>query len=118
LYEGVFGAGTAYRQAGIEAMMFRVTATATSRTAAAGGAADGAGLAAQPSGSRRAYFNGWVDQTPVFTAEVLMVGQRIQGPALIDSVATTTVIHPAQSALVDHSGNLRILFGGQSTGGR
>jgi N-methylhydantoinase A len=53
--------------------------------------------------SRRAYFEGWVD-CPVYAREKLGHGNRLAGPAIIEQVDSTIVIHPGESASVDRFG--------------
>jgi N-methylhydantoinase A len=57
--------------------------------------------------SRRAYFDGWMD-CPVYAREKLQNGNRIAGPAIIEQVDSTTVIHPGQNSHVDPFGNIVI----------
>jgi N-methylhydantoinase A len=56
---------------------------------------------------RRAYFDGWID-CAVYDRERLGNGNRIAGPAIIEQVDSTIVIHPRQSAIVDDYGNVII----------
>jgi N-methylhydantoinase A len=58
-------------------------------------------------GSRRAYFDGWID-CPVYAREELGHGNRLAGPTIIEQVDSTIVIHPGQSATVDRFGNVVI----------
>ena len=60
-------------------------------------AADRAG----PRASRPVYFSGtWVD-TPVYHRTGLCPGQRIDGPAVLEQLDSTTLIWPGQHAVVD-----------------
>ncbi len=54
--------------------------------------------------------NGLVD-TPIFSRERLLAGNRISGPAVVEQVDTTTVIPPGAHAQVDRFGNLLIEIG-------
>jgi len=56
---------------------------------------------------RRAYFDGWHD-TPVYDREKLGSGNRLRGPAIIEQMDSTTVVHPGQSAHIDRFGNIII----------
>ncbi len=58
-------------------------------------------------GRRRAYFEGWVD-CPLYARERLACGNRLRGPAIIEQVDSTIVIHPGQEAHVDRFGNVII----------
>jgi N-methylhydantoinase A len=64
-------------------------------------------------GSRKAFFQdvGFAD-TPTFARTALMAGNRIQGPALIEEHASTTVVLPSDSVEVDAIGNLIITISG------
>jgi N-methylhydantoinase A len=65
------------------------------------------GTLARPQGFRRVYFkgSGFVD-TPIFRRSELAAGHRIDGPALIEQLDTSTLIFPEQRADVDRFGNL------------
>jgi N-methylhydantoinase A len=65
-------------------------------------------------GTRKAYFEaaGGFVITPTFVRAVLLAGNRIAGPALIEEHASTTVVHPGDSAEVDAIGNLVIAISG------
>ena len=60
-------------------------------------------------GSRPVYFasTGFVD-TPTFDRALLKAGNRIEGPALIEEHASTTVVHPGDVLEVDAFGDLII----------
>ena len=49
--------------------------------------------------------------TPVFRRPVLRSGNRVNGPALIEEHASTTVVHPGDVMTVDGFGNLQIQIG-------
>ena len=69
---------------------------------------------AAKTGSRKAYFaaaGGFVD-TPTFARSALLAGNRIEGPALIEEHASTTVALPNDSVEVDAVGNLIIAVSG------
>lgn len=74
------------------------------------------GTATPDAGAVRAtkpvYFrsSGWAD-TPVYTRELLLAGNAIDGPALIEEHASTTVVQPGDSLRVDELGNLQINIG-------
>jgi N-methylhydantoinase A/oxoprolinase/acetone carboxylase beta subunit len=63
---------------------------------------------------RKAYFDGWHD-TPIYDRAKLVSGNRLRGPAIIEQMDSTTVVHPGQEASVDRFGNLIIEING---GGR
>jgi N-methylhydantoinase A len=45
-------------------------------------------------------------EAPVYRREALLAGHRVQGPAIIDQLDTTSLVFPDQSAEVDRYGNL------------
>ncbi len=59
---------------------------------------------------RRAYFDGWLD-CPLYARERLSHGHRLRGPAIIEQVDSTIVLHPRQEAHVDRFGNVIIEVG-------
>jgi N-methylhydantoinase A len=65
-------------------------------------------------GSRRAYFQsaGGFVETATFARHKLLAGNRIEGPALIEEHASTTVALPGDSVEVDAIGNLVIGISG------
>jgi N-methylhydantoinase A len=70
-------------------------------------AVDSPSAAAAP-GRRRAWFeDGWHD-TPVYRREHVQVGSRLDGPAILEQLDTTTVIEPGDRLIVDALGNLEI----------
>lgn len=60
--------------------------------------------------SRPVYFQrtGWVKRCKVYLREHLCAGNRIEGPALIEEHASTTVVQPGDHLKVDPFGNLVI----------
>jgi N-methylhydantoinase A len=59
---------------------------------------------------RTVYFRDRFHVTPVYTAERLRPGNVVAGPALIEDLATTTVVHPGQRIEVDCYRNLLLNF--------
>ena len=49
--------------------------------------------------------------TPVYKRDLLKSGNQIQGPALIEEHASTTVVQPGDTVQVDQFGNLQISIG-------
>ncbi|HEX6770104.1 MAG TPA: hypothetical protein VF208_12190, partial [Candidatus Binatia bacterium] len=56
---------------------------------------------------RPAYFDGWHD-TPVYDRDKLHSGNQLSGPAIIEQMDSTTVVHPGQTAHIDRFGNIII----------
>lgn len=53
---------------------------------------------------------GWAD-TPVYKRDLLLAGNLVTGPALVEEHASTTVIQPGDALRVDELGNLQISIG-------
>ena len=73
-----------------------------------------AGAAAPPEaafrGTRAVYFAevGHAVDTPSYDRVLLVAGNRVAGPALIEEYASTTVVHPGDVVMVDAFGDLVI----------
>jgi len=64
-----------------------------------------------PFATREVWFSGrWID-TPIVARDALAPGDTIAGPAIVEQLDTTTVIEPADAALVDDAGNLIVMLG-------
>jgi N-methylhydantoinase A len=50
-------------------------------------------------------------KTPVYDGERLALGNRIAGPAIVETADTTVVVHPGRRLRVDALGNFEITFG-------
>ncbi|WP_116452185.1 hydantoinase/oxoprolinase family protein [Blastococcus litoris] len=57
------------------------------------------------SGSRRVFFDDWVD-TPTYNRPDLAPGDVVSGPAIIEEFGSTVPVHPGFAATVDAYGNL------------
>jgi N-methylhydantoinase A len=64
------------------------------------------------SGKRPVYYGGRFHATPTYRRDALAAGNRIQGPALIEEYASTTVLMPGDVLEVDQFGNLAIAVAG------
>jgi len=110
-YEQIYGRGTAYRKAGIEVSNFVLTAaTKTYKPKLKEMEPGGKSPEAARAGERQVYFDSFVS-TPVFRVELLRSGNGIAGPAIIESAATTLLLHPGQTASVDSYLNLLLEIG-------
>jgi N-methylhydantoinase A len=69
---------------------------------------------AEPKEQRPVYFDetGGFVEAAVYDRDALGVGARFGGPAIVEQLDTTTVVHPGQRAEVDELGNLLISVGG------
>lgn len=54
-------------------------------------------------------------KTPVYKRPLLRSGNLIEGPALIEEHASTTVLQPGDTLKVDGLGNLQISIGSDRT---
>jgi N-methylhydantoinase A len=61
--------------------------------------------AAEPAGTRPVWFGGWVE-TPVYWRDHLPLNLRLQGPAIIEQMDTTSIIEPGCTVTSDPDGNL------------
>ena len=62
--------------------------------------------------TKEVFFRGYgFVATPVFRRPLLQSGNRLNGPALIEEHASTTVVHPGDALTVDGFGNLQIQIG-------
>jgi len=68
--------------------------------------------AAAMSGKRPVFFGTGFVPTPTLRRAALLAGNRINGPALIEEHASTTVLMPGDACEVDAYGNLAIAVGG------
>ena len=78
-------------------------------------AGDATPVAAASTGARPVYFReagGFVD-TRTFARAALLAGNRIDGPALVEEHASTTVLGPDDALEVDALGNLVIAVAGR-----
>jgi N-methylhydantoinase A len=63
---------------------------------------------------RPVFFNetGAYEDTAIYERASLSPGATLSGPAVVEQIDTTTLIHPGQRARVDEFGNLLISIGG------
>ena len=62
-------------------------------------------------GVRKAFFRGRYVATPVYAGPLLVPGQAIPGPAIVEEPFTTIVVYPGQRATIDPWGNYSITMG-------
>jgi N-methylhydantoinase A len=110
LYEAKYGPGTAYRQAGVEAMTFAVEAIAglpvpePEPLPPEGGDASHARKGERPVHVPGAGF----EPVAVYDAERLRPGNELEGPAVVEAEDTTILVHPGQRLWLDGMLDLRI----------
>ncbi|MFL5796469.1 MAG: hydantoinase/oxoprolinase family protein [Actinomycetota bacterium] len=115
MYEAKFGRGTAYRKAGVWAETFAVEGSARLPFSIPEPLALGDEDPAAAQKGRRLLYDpelGGFEPTPVFDAERLLPGHRLEGPALIDAEDTTVLVGSGDRMWVDEFGNLRMELGG------
>ena len=105
--------GTSAPQERAEIVSLRATVTGVMRKPPQEKIAAGAAAppAAAHTGKRPVWFGDDFIDTPTFGRAHLLAGNRIDGPALIEEHASTTVILPGAMAQVDEFGNLVIAVG-------
>ena len=111
LYEQTYGAGSGYRDAGKEIMVFRVIAV---------GGIEKPNIRSYPiknepadkslKGKREIYFDEYARfvSTNIYDFSRMTPGTEISGPAIIETPITTIVINPNDSATIDEFLNVRI----------
>jgi N-methylhydantoinase A len=108
-YEELYGAGAAYRQAGIDIGAIRVDAIGPVAKPELAKPADGMqDQRPKAKGSRLAFFEGDWRTTPVYEYDFLPVGSRLEGPTIVESPFTTIVLPPGSRMEVDQYRNLAI----------
>jgi N-methylhydantoinase A len=111
LYEAKFGAGTAYRKAGVEAMTFTVEAAAALPTPALDWLdADATDPADALLGSRPIHLGDGsaAEDVPVYAAERLRPGHAVDGPLLVEAEDTNVLVRRGHRLWVDGLLNMRI----------
>jgi N-methylhydantoinase A len=110
LYEAKFGAGTAYRQAGVEAVTFIVEATARLPVPTAESLpSEGSDPSHALKGDRPVYFAGaGFEPVTLYNAEQLRPGNELAGPAVVEAEDTTVLVAARQRLWLDGLLNLRI----------
>jgi N-methylhydantoinase A len=105
--------GTSAPQERAEIVSLRATVTGVMRKPPHEKIASGdiAPPAAAHTGKREVFFDGTYVATPTLSRAHLLAGNRIEGPALIEEHASTTVVLPGAVAEVDAFGNLVIAVG-------
>ncbi len=113
-YEKLYGRGSALAGAQLEIVVARLRARAlTPRPKLVSSKRN---TKAVPAGARRnprsIYWPdlGKLRRTPVLDGEKLAIGNRIKGPAIVETADTTVVVHPGRTLRLDRLGNFEITF--------
>jgi len=56
--------------------------------------------------TRRVWFDGGWFETPVYDRDQLPLNSEFDGPAILEQLDATTVVHPGDRVHVDHLGNV------------
>lgn len=111
-YEDLYGEGASFAQAGSEIIAVHVDIIgATPKPALKRFPLAGAEATAALKGSRRAYFGGSVRdyrEAAVYDYGRLQPGNRVAGPAIVETPITTVVVSPGREARVDEYLNIVI----------
>lgn len=121
-YERLYGRGAALPGAHLEIVTFRCRATADTpkpRLVASSLSSEPIAEAARRP-ARRIYWAEWerLAETPILDGHLLVPGNSVEGPAVIETTATSVVVHPGQSFRVDAFGNFEITMDADAAEGR
>ena len=113
-YEQLYGRGSSYHEARREIVTLRLRASAaTPRPEAPKAARASSRLAAKAGLGKRDVH--WTDfgravATPIYDGAQLRYGNRIAGPAIVETPETTVAVHPKRTLVVDAFGNFELRF--------
>jgi N-methylhydantoinase A len=114
-YEQLYGRGSSYGPARLEIVTLRLRATAaTPRPKLSPAMRLSPRISAKASLGKRGIY--WADlkgaaSSPIYDGALLVPGNHVVGPAVIETTDTTVVVHPRRSLKVDAFGNFEINFG-------
>jgi len=113
-YEQLYGRGSSYAEARLEIVTLRLRATAATRPPKLTAARKRSAMPGTRSllGKRNIY---WAElkkavTSPIYDGALLVPGNRMRGPAVIETTDTTVVVHPRRALEVDAFGNFEIRF--------
>lgn len=109
LYERKYGKGSAYREAGIEMKLFRLTARGVLEKPEVPAVEMGGEDARSALTGRRDIFveaQGKLAPADIYNFDKLTPGNRLSGPAVIHTPITTIVLQQGQKALMDEYRNI------------
>src|SRR3954451_5972175 len=110
-YEQLYGRGSALAGAQLEIVVCRLRAKALTPQPKLVKAKNGS-KAIPREAVRKPRSIQWekVRKTPVYDGEKLAIGNRVKGPAIVETSDTTVVVHPGRTLRVDALGNFEIVF--------
>lgn len=113
-YEALYGKGSSFRGARLEAVNFRCRVTATTPKPALARAPVRADSADSHRKANRSVY--WTEDkrrydTPVYDGDALLPGDAVTGPAIVETADTNVVLHPGQRLVVDEWDNFAIEVG-------
>jgi len=113
-YEKLYGRGSALAGAQLEIVVCRLRARAlTPQPKLNRSRKSTSAIPAKATRKRRSIY--WPDlgrfrPTAIYDGEKLAVGNRVRGPAIVETADTTVVVHPGRTLRVDMLGNFEITF--------
>ena len=114
-YEQLYGRGSSYADARLEIVTLRLRATAaTPRPRLSMTKKLTARINLKAGRGKRSVYWAALKKaapTPIYDGALLVPGNRIKGPAVIETTDTTVVVHPDRTLRVDAFGNFEINFG-------
>ena len=108
-YDRRYGRGATFDEAGIEARTLLVRGVGrVLKPEMRPDPLEGEDPSAAHVSERPVFFRelGGFSSTTIFRRELLRAGNRVVGPAVIEAIDTTVVVHPSQSARVDEWGSI------------
>jgi len=113
-YEQLYGRGSSYGEARAEIVTLRLRASAATPRPKLAKTAKRARIVSGASVGKRGIY--WSDlkravATPIYDGARLVPGNRMTGPAVVETTDTTAVVHPGRTLKVDAFGNFEIAFG-------
>src|SRR3954471_7503213 len=110
-YEKLYGRGSALAGAQLEIVVCRLRARALTPRPKLVKAKNGSKSLPREAGRQPRSIQ-WekVRKTPVYDGEKLAIGNRVKGPAIVETSDTTVVVHPGRTLSVDALGNFEIIF--------
>ena len=110
-YEKLYGRGSALAGAQLELVVYRLRARALTPRPRLVKAKGGSKVIPRDA-LRKPRLIQWASlrKTPVYDGERLAIGNRIRGPAIVETSDTTVVVHPGRTLAVDPLGNFEITF--------